>query len=63
MAQGRSTKIISMMRWIRTRRLSTKNSLSYLELVADAAVLDVEDQEGVGVLLLFFSIALKPRVE
>ena len=26
MAQGRSTKIISMMKWIRTSRLSTKNS-------------------------------------
>ena len=28
MAQGRSTKIISMIKWIRTSRLSTKNSLS-----------------------------------
>ena len=28
MAQGRSTKIISMIRWIRTSRLSMKNSLS-----------------------------------
>ena len=28
MAQGRSTKIISMIRWIRTSRLSIKNSLS-----------------------------------
>ena len=27
-AQGRSTKIISMIRWIRTSRLSTKKSLS-----------------------------------
>ena len=28
MAQGRSTKIISMITWIRTSRLSIKNSLS-----------------------------------
>ena len=28
MAQGRSTKIILMIKWIRTRRLSMKNSLS-----------------------------------
>ena len=28
MAQGRSTKIISMIKWIRTSRLSIKNSLS-----------------------------------
>ena len=27
MAQGRSTKIISMIKWIRTGRLSMKNSL------------------------------------
>jgi hypothetical protein len=27
MAQGRSTKIISMIQWIRTRRLSIKNSV------------------------------------
>ena len=28
MAQGRSTKIITMIKWIRTIRLSIKNSLS-----------------------------------
>ena len=28
MAQGRSTKIITMIKWIRTSRLSIKNSLS-----------------------------------
>ena len=28
MAQGRSTKIISMIKWIRTSRLSIKNSCS-----------------------------------
>ena len=27
MAQGRSTKVISMIKWIRTNRLSIKNSL------------------------------------
>ena len=36
MAQGRSTKIISMIKWIRTSRLSIKNSLSLT--VADVAV-------------------------
>ena len=30
MAQGRSTEIISMMKWIRTSRLSIKKSLSLL---------------------------------
>ena len=30
MAQGRSTKIITMIKWIRTSRLSIKNSLSLL---------------------------------
>ena len=29
MAQSRSTKIISMVKWIRTSRLSIKNSLSH----------------------------------
>ena len=29
MAQGRSTKIISMIKWIRTSRCSIKNSLSW----------------------------------
>ena len=28
MAQGRSTKVISMIKWVRTSRLSVKNSLS-----------------------------------
>ena len=32
MAQGRSTKIIPMMKWIRTCRLSIKNSLSLQEI-------------------------------
>ena len=31
MVQGRSTKIISMIRWIRTSRLTIQNSLSLLE--------------------------------
>ena len=34
MAQGRSTKVISMMKWIRTRRLSIKNSLSEQGMMA-----------------------------
>ena len=39
MAQGRSTKIISMTKWIRTSRLSTKNSL--LVEVRDSLVVEV----------------------
>ena len=31
MAQGRSTKIISMIKWIQTSKLSIKNSLSLPE--------------------------------
>jgi len=31
MAQGRSTKVISMIKWIRTSRLSIKNSLALQE--------------------------------
>jgi len=34
MAQGRSTKIISMIKWIRTSRLSIKSSLSDREAMA-----------------------------
>ena len=37
MAHGRSTKIISMIKRIRTGRLSIKNSLSLCDLVADPA--------------------------
>ena len=33
MAQGRSTKIITMIKWIRTIRLSIKNSLSLLFII------------------------------
>ena len=33
MAQGRSTKIISMIKWIRTSRLSINNSLSFLRML------------------------------
>ena len=35
MAQGRSTKIIQMMKWIRTSRLSTKNSFSACSSCSD----------------------------
>ena len=35
MAQGRSTEIITMIKWIRTSRLSIKNSLSPLFLGID----------------------------
>jgi len=37
MAQGRSTKTISMIKWIRTSRLSIKNSVS-LELYLSSVV-------------------------
>ena len=40
MTQGRSTTIISMIQWIRTGSLSTKNSLS-LSRVRSAAVAEV----------------------
>jgi hypothetical protein len=36
MAQGRSTKIISIIQWIRTSRLSIKKSLSLPDLCLDA---------------------------
>ena len=39
MAQGRSTKTISMIKWIRTSRLSIKNSLP--DLVLQLARLDL----------------------
>ena len=32
MAQGRSTKILSMIKWIQTGRLAIKNSLSSLRI-------------------------------
>ena len=33
MAKGRSTKVILMIRWIRTSRLTIKNSLSFRHLL------------------------------
>ena len=42
MAQGRSTKIISMFKWIRTRRLSKKNSLYQVDSTQGQAVNLVE---------------------
>ena len=38
MAQGRSTKIISIIKWIRTSRLSIKDSLSQEDAPVEAAV-------------------------
>ena len=35
MAQGRSTEIISMIEWIRTRRLSMKNSLWQMKIARE----------------------------
>ena len=46
MAQGQSTKIMSTIEWIRTSRLSIKNSLSLLGTsVATAGVDGVETPE------------------
>ena len=45
MAQGRSTKIISMTKWIRTSRLTIKNSLSSRYL---GVRLEEERAGGVG---------------
>jgi len=42
MAQGRSTKIISMTKWIRTSRLSIKVSM-YQQLEREADDADLED--------------------
>ena len=52
MAQGRSTKIISMIRWIRTSRLSIKKSLSGLRRVlahldgGDDKIVEEDDDHG-----------------
>ena len=43
MAQGRSTKIISMIKWIRTSRLSKKNSLS---LTTDLVLISERERDG-----------------
>ena len=43
MAQGRSTKTISMIKWIRTSRLSIKKSLSLRE---EYLILEVEEDGG-----------------
>ena len=54
MAQGRSTQIISMIKWIRTSRLSTKNSLSIEE---------VPGRELLETVLLLLVERLEVRVE
>ena len=38
MAHGRSTKIISIIKWIRTSRLSIKNSLLNVAVLVEAVV-------------------------
>ena len=43
MAQGRSTEIITMIKWIRTSRLSIKNSLSLLGLRPSGSLVGVTD--------------------
>ena len=47
MAQGRSTKIISMIKWIRTRRLSRKSSLAYIEVHVVVEVLAAHESSVV----------------
>jgi len=46
MAQSRSTKIISMIKWIRTSRLSMKKSLSRVSV--ECLVFGVEGSSGIG---------------
>ena len=55
MAQGRSTKNISMIKWIRTSRLSIKNSLSA------GSDLDVKAHRLVHIVLL--PLDLEPEVQ
>ena len=65
MGQGRSTKFISMIQWIRTRRLSMKNNSSLLKRERSCAKvccsLALEGRHGSGSLVLlsrrsFFSL-------
>ena len=45
MAQGRSTRIISMIDWIRTSRLSTKDSRSYVLPEWEGAGLEADEED------------------
>ena len=51
-AQGRSTKIISMIKWIRTSRLSIKNSLSLGQATP---------HRGAGQQMMFSDVAVQVR--
>ena len=55
MAQGRSTKIISMIKWIRTSRLSIKNSLFEAGATATIASLTMDAVSNVTGPLQVFS--------
>ena len=46
MAQGWSTKIISMLEWIRTSRLSIENSISLYQPVRDPLELGGGEEQG-----------------
>jgi len=48
MAQDRSTKIISMIKWIRTSRLSMKNSLSTRPLPWQQSALGFRVESSLG---------------
>ena len=56
MAQGRSTKIITMVKWIRTSRLSIKNFLSETPHNLKTLV-DCEPSTGLGVWMLYVYFA------
>ena len=51
MAQGRSTKIILMIKWIRTSRLSIKNSLSEKIRSVQAVAREVQEELDAAVLV------------
>ena len=60
MAQGRSTKIISMMKWIRTSRVSIKKSLSSLDSGGDLVGASGTIKRGLGSLEGVAHLAVLP---
>ena len=65
MARGRSTKIISMIKWIRTSRLSIKNSLSlkgHLGPKGEVVPQELHDERGVLVRLFAQRVEVRDRV-
>ena len=64
MVQGRPTKIISMIKWIRTSRLSIKNSLSLSQVAHRDLKLEnvmlASPEEGAQVKLIDFGFCKVP---